>query len=437
MGIIVGVVLIIAVILLLIFIPKKSKKQLYVDAIRKSIGLVSNEETGIESTVKNIQEKIEKSNYKLTINSKGTQDEAGYSRSESIIYFGKDKLYFTESASSNTLSYALEGMIKDDKFYFEVKDVLDNVYYISKIGEMLKENEDSELYSKLADYIIDSFVESLDDKAVTIEDNEVTINGKAYKSKMHSYAYTGETLYNLVINLINKIKDDKDIYKDINKLINESGMISGMSNAEFTRDQINALLDQLVVPAKELKNLGSLGMYNIYLYDNEVICAEVIINGEGHPTIAYYNVVDGGKAYTKLSVVSYGFDAFTYEQKETSKGNSEITISSNNKEVIKGYVKEENGNYELKLQGAGDNADSYILLKVNSDYSGSLKIVGDVNNIDVTFKLEKTDKIPEMDVKGSIPYEEMPASDKKKLEDFIGMIFPSTNTQSLIEGLDM
>ena len=60
---IIGAILIIVGILLWIFIPKESNKELYASAFKKSLGLVAGDEESLGDSIKTIQEKLEKSNY--------------------------------------------------------------------------------------------------------------------------------------------------------------------------------------------------------------------------------------------------------------------------------------------------------------------------------------------------------------------------------------
>lgn len=438
-ALIIGIALIIAGILLIFLLPKKSSSQLYAEAISKSLGL-SKDDNELESAFKEIQKKLEKNNYKITINAKGKAAEAGYAKSDVVLYLGKDKAYLTSSNNMNDFVYVAEAMLKNDNLYFNYKNILDNVYYFSKIGEMLKESDDDSFTNKIENYIADSFVEAIDSKKVTIGNNDLTINGTEYKAKMYAYTYTGETLYNFIVKFIEKIQDDKDIYKDINKLLSESGFFGEAGGMTFTREQINAMLDQFATMAVELKNIENLGMYNVYIYDDKPICTEIILGDENHTTIGYYNVVKDDKQYEKLSITSFNKKkVFEYELNEKTKGNGEITIISDDEVRVKGYAKEDNGSFELKLNGVGDKEDNYVLLTMKSDHTGSFKAVSDTNDIEATYKVEKVDEIPEMDIQGSKPYEEMTASDKEKLESFMNKIFPSIrNIDNYgFEGLDI
>ena len=425
---IIGTVLVVAGILLFIFLPKKSNKELYISALKKSLGFVSGEEVSAESSFKAIQEKLEKSNYKLTINSESRQDEAGYSKSQSVLYFGKDKAYFKGSKEENDLTYVIESMFKNDKLYFNIKDVLENIYYIDKISEYMNSSDDS-FSNKIAEYMCDAFVDALNSKDVTIGYSDKKINDVTYKTTLHSYSFTGETLYDFVVSFVKNLQDDKEIYKEIGKYVAESGVLGDFKDMKLTRDQVNEMLNEVIKGAESLKQLGSLALYNIYMYNDEPICTEIIITGQDAPTITLYNINDNDKQYVQLLVSNSYSEMFNFVYNEKIKGTGEISVYQDGKQIIEGYIKEDNGSYEIKLNGVGDTADNYILLTMKDDNSGTIKIVSDTNNINVTYKVEKVDEIPEMDVKGSKPYEEITPSDESKIQEIFGMFFPSKKNE--------
>ena len=420
---IIGLVLIIAGILVFFLIPKKSNSELYTDALKKSLGLVSNE-SGIEEKIKEIQTKLEKNNYKLTLNSEQTQDEAGYKRSEDIIYFGDKKLYFVETVSQNDVTSVFEGMIKDNRFYIKIKDYLKNVYYTDKLNDFIKEikgNSDNyEALDKIEDYLVDAFLESIKNKEVTIGSSDLKINGSTYKTKLYSYTFTGETLRDIIVNFCEKLKDDKDFYKTLNTLLKSSGAIQEKMN--LNKEAVDAILDQLIFSADELKSMGKILTYSIYMYKDEPIGVIVSSNNKDDlATIEYYNVVNDDKQYIKFSSYSNSDEEVTVVFDEKTKDNGEISITMNKKEVIKGYLKNNDENYELKLYGVEDE-DSYLLININKDRSGSIRIVSDKANISYNYKLEQVDEIPEMDVTNSVPFDEMPEDDYNRFQALVGSV---------------
>lgn len=434
-AIIIGVVLIITGILLIILLPKKSNKELYADALKKSLGLVS-DENSIEGLVEKFQEKIEKSNYKLTIDVDVKQAEAGSSKIKEILYFGNKKAYLTSSLSAYDQTMNMEAMLKDDKLYFNLKDILSKKYYIDKIGEMIDaSNANDPFMEKFSEYIVDSFLDSINSKEVVTKEEKLTINGTAYNATVYGYTFTGETLSDFVVELANKIKKDNDFYKGLNSFLEKnSGMIEGMDKMSFTKEMLDALMDQLIASADQLKSIGNLASYTVYMNNDDVIGvkAELLV-GEKPSTFECYEVIKDEKSYGEIIVSEGNKESFKLVLDEKTKGNGDLLISVNGEEVVKGYVKESNNNYEIKLYGAKNNPEGYILMNINNDYSGTIKIVSDssgVGNLTLDYKLEKVDTIPEMDITGSVSIEDMTESDKQILEYFSQMISPKKNNIS-------
>ena len=419
-AIVIGLILIIAGVLLLFLLPKKSKSQMYVDAITKSLGLESSHDNKIEEELKEIEKKLEKNNYKLTINTKETQDEAGYKYVEDIIYVGNKKMYLKETATANALTYVYEAMLKDNKFYLGAKDLLDNVYYLDKIDEMLgSTNKDDDSFDKMAGYIEDALVDSIKNKDVTVGSSELKVNGSTYNTTLYSYTFTGETLYDIVVNLAESLKKDKDFYKILNTIVKESGTAGG--SFTITKEVADALLDQIIASAGSLKKMGKVLSYSVYMYDDEPIGIMASVYSDEQPlTIEYYEVEKNDKGYIKLTASTAGNEIFSFEYNEKTKGNSDITVSTNKKEIVKGYLKENNGNYEFKLYGTEDDS-KYILITVNSDRTGTIQIVSDLANRVSDFKLEKVDEIPEMDVTNSVSLDDITESDYEKLLTLAGL----------------
>ena len=65
---------------------------------------------------------------------------------------------------------------------------------------------------------------------------------------------------------------------------------------------VDAILDQLIFSADELKSMGKILTYSIYMYKDEPIGVIVSSNNKDDlATIEYYNVVNDDKQYIKFS----------------------------------------------------------------------------------------------------------------------------------------
>ena len=270
--IIIGVVLlIVGLVLLFLSGPKKTNKQLFTEAIGKSFGLYTDsegEETKIESAVKEVQKKISSGLYKVTLNGKFTEGEAGYTKLDSTIYVGQDQFYISSSLNSNDKLYDVVALLKDNKVYMSVKDVLSKFYYIENMSDIVGDSKDAKLVEKLVNYIADSLMDSIKEEDVVTSDEELNINGNKYNTKKYGYTFSGNTLYTVIESIANKIKNDKEIVDEINKIIKSSDMPSEFGNIEINQQDFNQIIDELLEYAKEVKNLGNLFTLSVYTFNN-------------------------------------------------------------------------------------------------------------------------------------------------------------------------
>lgn len=427
---ILGVVLIVVgSIFLLTSGTKKTNKELFTEAVQKSLGLYKNDEGQdsvgeIEKTIEDIKEKIEKNFYKLTVNGKFTEGEAGFTKADATLYFGKKQAYLMLNSNTNDKIFNLEGMFKDNKLYFGMKDVLEKVYFIDNLDEifdMVSNSGNSEIFEKIIKYLGDSIRDSIKEENVTNEQSELTINGKTYKTDKISYAFTGELLYDMVASFINKIKNDESIYNTLNKFIQDNGQLLDVPGEfSFSKDDFNKALDQLLELAKGLKDLGKLATLSIHLYDGEPISRQLTINiknsnGNIPITIGDYK----GEKYYKISISAMGQEAYKAEFKEQGANEWSISLFAMNEEILTGYYKNSDGNHELKLETAGNLSGTTILLKINKDWTGSFNMTNDDGELSIEYALEKVDEMLEMDVKNSVSYEEMTEADQEALHNFV------------------
>ena len=129
--------LVVGGVLLLTSGPKKSNKELFTDAVEKSLGLFKDgdsketeAESAIEETIGEIIEKIEKNTYKITVNGEFSEG-TGSSNLLGELYVNKDQMYLKVNTDLTGTNLNLEGMYKDDKIYFGLKDILSKLVCLS------------------------------------------------------------------------------------------------------------------------------------------------------------------------------------------------------------------------------------------------------------------------------------------------------------------
>jgi hypothetical protein len=422
---IIGVLLIVGGILLLLLLPKKSNKELYTEALEKSLGFKNDvEDKNIKDSINEFNELIKNNIYKISIDADIKEDEAGYNKSENVIYFGKNNFYLESESLLNDKTLNLKSMLKDDKLYFELEDVLDKIYYIDGVDQLFNtayESGDTVLIEKIASYLGESFKDAIKNKDIVTEKAELVINGEKYNAKLYGYTFTGNTLYDIVVSFIEKIKKDDSIYNELEKsLKNINLQAEDYGDVKFDKDTYYQALEQIPEYAKQLKTMGDLATLNIYLHDGDLISREIVINVETEqgkiPLIIADYTVDN---YYKAAVSSLGFEAYKLEVKGQNANNGTISFFMMDQELLTGYYSKKDGNYELKLETAGNLSGNSILIKINNDGTGSLKVKTEFTEANLDYEIEQVDEIPEMNVRNSVSYEEMTESDKQKLEVFM------------------
>ena len=433
---IIGIVLLIVGITLLLLLPKKSNKELYADAIQRSLGLKTNKaveenvEDSVGDAIEEIKDLIGDKYYKVSITGTSTQDEASFTKTDEVFYFGKDQIYINAKDNVNDVINKLEILLKDNRLYFNYENLLDHIYYIDKIDEFFKgAATGDETITKVAQYLIDAFDEAIKNDEVKVDSSELTINGNKYNTKSYGYTFTGNDLYDVITKFVDKVKKDDTVYKKVNELIKESGGAQEITQAEF-----NQMLDQVVEYAKEVKSLGNLLNYTVYLYKDEVISRQISINistGQGLIPVSLVDYTVEG--YYKAAVATMGYEMFALELKKQDETRTNISFTSMAQELLKGYFKNDSNSIELKLEGVEETMNNtfFYFTFDKKDATGSIKMESDSSKAEYEYSIEEVDEIPEMDVTGSLPFEEMTESDKEKIQKFASMFMPSNGSYNI------
>ena len=430
----IGLVCVLAGVLLLLLLPGKSKKELYTEAITKSLGLHEDKAASDEITnsVEEFEKMINNHIYKISLKGEINMGEAGHNEAESIVYFGKNQLYMDGLALLNDQKISGNILLKDDNLYFNIKDLLKKYYYIENISQYFKDNGETEVVRKVVDYFVESFKESINEDEVKTDSKELTINGNTYNAKTYGYTFTGNTLYTVLSNFIEKIRNDKNILSELNKLLKSTEIASEFGDFELNQSDLNSALDQLLEACKSVKELGNLFTYTVYMYKDDVISRQITINipseqGMMPVVIADYNVVESGKMYYKAAVTAMGMNILNVEVKQQSDTKYSISASFMQQELLTGeYIKDSNG-IKLTLEGSAELPTTIKLeLVMNNNGTGSLEIEYEETKGSFEYEVEEVDEIPEVDVTDSEPYTEISEEEMDKVEEFFSSFIPKS-----------
>ncbi len=446
--IIVAIFLLVAGLLVWFLWPKKSNKEIFTDAIKNSFGLNT---TIDEDAIGEYEDYFKDKILKLNIN--GYAAMAGERSANNIdLYYGKQQMYLSLDESVDGEKVGVEAVLKENKLYFTLTNILSKYYYVDiESGNI--EVKDDKTMDKLADLLDESLFGMLDDKNVVTESAEITINKVEYKVKKYSYDYTGTDLYNAINNLVKGIKNDKELYDALDKAF------SSIEEATVTLDDV---LDLVLSESEELKSYTKkLFTYTVYLDGSDVISTviSVVIPQESMNipiSLTMNNVENKGLVYKEMSVSTMGQKIFNAKYEETSEENANISVGVMNEEVLTGYVKNTDKNFKFRLEGTDvlgsmlsgsyffsfededeDKVDTKFYIDLDLDksdagvkgkFKAELSMEDEGVVLDYDIKTEEVKEIPNVDLSGALPYEEMTEKDKEALQSF-GSMYQSVDLE--------
>ena len=384
---IIGAILIVAGILCFFLWPRKSKKEVYIEAVKKSLGI---EYAESKKDSWGLSEGVIKH---FTVS--GGNDEFNIKSFD--FYIAEDKAYMTGIIPVEGEEVTFEGLVKDDNFYFTLKDLLEKYYYF-KTGS--DEKTDTSAIDKLEEIVKDNLAEAIENKNVKKEDTTRTINKKEYKVTEYSYTFKGTDIYNILKNIVEDIKNDKNLANDL--------------FGESTAKNIDKTVEELLKSMEPLKEVGDIISYSVYLKSDELISAELRIyipSGSGSqqmsiPVAIGYNKLDGFfEAY--VSTLGARLGELVVDKKAGT-----IALSVQGSKIIEGTITD--SKIVVNTTGKGLPEIGAVIEKGNGKYTLTLNVMGEEIKINVTSEEVKT--FPSIDVSGAVPYNEATGNDKDILD---------------------
>ncbi|MBR1386592.1 MAG: hypothetical protein IJ568_07155 [Bacilli bacterium] len=412
----------------------KSSKDILTDSIKHNFGLtkITKSDTDYEKFIK---ENIINATVSAKIN---VDDEIATGQLD--FYGGKEQLYLLGELKEGNEKFALEGLLKEKRIYFTLKDKLSKYYYVD-LDEILKEVQ-TELenleglnidFEKITKYIEESIEEVITEDKIEVESATKTINGKEYKTKKYSYTITGLDVYNMASSFIKKVKADKELYKQL---------VDVLEKTEYKNANIDEMFDAVLDEIAVVKEYGKLLTYKAHIYNDVAISSEITVyiqeQNQSIPLLFVINNIDGFyEAY--LSVM--GQRIINFEAKETSTDNYDLSVSAQGQKLVVGTFKGNEDKFSLELRNTealGEEfkvtADAEIkdefTTKANIKFEFARELDGEL-----TIETKVVDSIPSVDVSNSAPYKEMTEEDKKVLEEFGLDDVNLESSEDMLEGM--
>ena len=382
---IVGILLVAAGVLCFFLWPKKSKKEIYIEAVKKSLGIETvenkkDELNSLKGVIKHIVLEIpgEEGN--------GTFD----------AYVTEGKAYVLANVSEAGENVKFEGLYKDNKLYFTLKEILEHYYFLDA---KVEKNDDSfAALTKIEEIVKDNIAKAIDSDKVVVDDSTKTINSKEYNLKKYSYTFKGEDVYNIIKNTLEDIKNDKTL----------SGLLFGEGS------DVSAKINEGLKELESIKTYGDLITYSVHLKGNDVVTTDIILSITSDvggksvpiPVSLSYSKLDG---YFEANVSAMGMKLVELVVDKT-KGT--ISLKFNGEEVVTGTVSEN----KITVSTVGyDLPEINVTIEKNGNkitVKGSF--MGEEFNMNIT--VEDVKEFPNVDVSGAIPFEEATGNDKAILE---------------------
>lgn len=414
---IIGAVLVVAGVLCVFLLwPKKSKKEIYLEAMKKSLGFdLSQVEEKVD--YEKLKDMIQHTTAEGTITAEGQAINV-----KADLYSTLEKIYLNLVLSDNEKNADIDMLFKDNKMYFTVKDMLEKYYIYEDYGSALpSESIPSLNYEKLGKIFKDNFTEAIESKRIEVSDSDKIIKDVEYSTKKYLYTFTGTDAYNMLVNVIKDVKDDKELYDQLKSMITINGAMD-----------FDALLEQGEKELEVLKDINDLLSYTVYLKGDEVISTEIVAyiptsmagKKASVPVTIVINNID---KYYQAYLSAVGFRMFEFVADGVA---GKLSLQYMGEEVINGTISDN----KVTIKNASHLIPDFELSMDIDKTNNVVKLVLDALGIKGEFTIkgyENTKEFPNIDVSGAVPYTEATVKDKEILDQMFAQKDQFVEYQSL------
>ncbi len=247
----------------------------------------------------------------------------------------KSKIDFGMFLDQNELN--LDAFIASDKFTFKIKDVLEKYYYFDFSYVSFFKDVETIDSKRMIDIIIDSLKDGIEEKDLKKSKATILLGDDAKKTNKISYEVTSKKLVQMVIDILEKIKKDKELILSISDFYDQEELL------------ILVQIDQMIQLLEAEKNQKSetLFYYNVYYYGfNNIVMEEFSLDDTA---LQYYHY--GEVHEIKLVDVKSKTNYFTMKMKKEKES---VAIS--------GFI------LTYEYHGVFEKNDRSTLLKMDFDF---------------------------------------------------------------------
>ena len=298
--------------------------------------------------------------------------------------------------------FSLDYLLMNNKMYLKLKDIFDQYYYMDMEYVSLIHNANKVDSEKFIDIVFDALKDGVNDKEFKKSKETITLGDQTKKTTKISYAVTSKKLYQVGIDILTSIKEDKEL-------------MALMSNGQSVKE-LEAQIDELISLLKQglSEKETTLFNYNVYYYGfNNIVMEEFDFDGTAFQYYHYDKVdeikvldlasknsyftmkMEKEKQQTKISgfIVTYPYQG-TYEKKDDS-STLKLTFDVGNGDSLTvnldGKVVENNDHYKEEVNIViGGKEDDVVLdkafeISLITEYSFDQKIDTSVTNGAIRF----------------------------------------------------
>ncbi len=338
----------------------------------------------------------------------------------------KNKVYGNASLVVNNETLAkVEALFENTKMHAKIQDVTKGFYYneVDMDLSTVEEGLSKEDTSKVATYLKEAILDNLKDSDFTSEKKTIELDGKDYDTKKITLNITEKKLLEIMRTFFKKVEKDDNLKKALEKVLTADNSSTNFNEAlKELDDEINTASDEILFT------------YELYVYGKDEAVKQVITvaaEEEANVVIMTLNSYENKNGFNnyELTVGTKDQSYFTATVKGTSKTKSDVKVDIMAMFVLSGTyeITDKSATLDINITVMNQECGSikYTLNTVteNKEYEMNLEATIDVETFKLTIssanKIYLGEEMPEVDVTGSKPVEEISEEEQNKLMELM------------------
>lgn len=314
------------------------------------------------------------------------------------------------STVNNEEFITLEGLIKNDTYYINPKNLINKYYYIQSTFEPIFKQMSNEDLTYLGDIVKETLISNVTKDKFTKTNEEITLNGKTIKSNKVTFNFDDNLINKVLTEIVNKIKAD------------DKALTIIASQMDIETEDLKTYFDEML----DSIDTGSNNTYSYSIYVQNYVKTVKRQIDLGDIVVEYYE--NGDESNIKFIEEAQDLVTLTINSK-TKKINGNLmntmdiegSYTDNSLKLTINYFTYDI-NLDITTEEKLENADSY---KLTTNLNiGIVSSNEELLNIKVTSlnTLSKADKISGKDVNKAVDYNNISEADQQVImEKFMNL----------------